>query len=83
MNGEDMALEQNYSLEVAANHAILFTDLAIQRFAWQLDNSNVTFTHAIPDGFKTPITQNLPFWARIPMKCAMTVGLGVTTDDCA
>ena len=80
---EDMALEHNYSLRAAANHASSFTDLVIQHFAAQSENSNVTFTHALPGLVRTPILENLPYWVRIPAKCAIAVGLGFTPGDCA
>lgn len=83
INWDDMALENTYSLTAAATHATSFTDLVIQYFASQPENANVTFTHAYPGGVKTPLVDNLPFWARLPVKCAMAVGLGVTPEDCA
>jgi hypothetical protein len=83
INWEDMVLENNYSVTAAANHAMSFTDLAIQHFAAQPENTDVAFTHAYPGGVKTPLSDNLPFWARIPLKCAMTVGLGINPDECA
>jgi hypothetical protein len=83
MNREDMALEQNYSLGAAANHAISFTDLAIQRFAAQPENTDVAFTHAYPGGVKAPLSDNSPFFVRIPVKCAIAVGLGFSPGDCA
>ena len=85
INWEDMAFEHNYSLSAAADHATSFTDLVIQRFAKQAENANVTFTHASPGGvrIRTPIVDNLPFWARIPAKCAIALRLGSSPDDCA
>jgi hypothetical protein len=83
INWNDMALENTYSLSAAANHAISFTDLVIQYLALQSENTNVTFTHAYPGGVKTPLADNLPFWARLPVKGLMVVGLGVTPEDCA
>ena len=83
INWNNMALENNYSLSAAANHTITFTDLVIQHFASIPENNNVTFTHAYPGIVRTPISNNLPFWARIPAKCAMAVGMGVSPDDCA
>jgi len=83
INWNDMALENTYSLSAAANHAISFTDLVIQYLALQPENTNVTFTHAYPGGVKTPLADNLPFWARLPVKGLMAVGLGVTPEDCA
>ena len=83
INWNDMALENSYSLSAAANHTITFTDLVIQHFASAPENNNVTFTHALPGIVRTPISNSLPFWARIPAKCAMAVGMGVNPDDCA
>ena len=83
INWDDMALEHSYSLGAAATHAVTFTDLAIQHLAAQPENANITFTHANPGGVRTPIVDNLPFYARIPAKCAMAMGMGVTPDDCA
>ena len=83
INWDDMALEHNYSLRTAANHASSFTDLAIQHFAAQPENSDVTFTHALPGLVRTPLLENLPFWARMPAKCAIALGLGFNPGDCA
>jgi hypothetical protein len=58
INWEEMALENSSSIGAAANDAISFTDLAIQRFATQSENAKVTFTHAYPDGVKTPLANN-------------------------
>lgn len=77
-----MALEKNYSLMGAANHAITFIDLAIQYLASQPENTNVTFTHAGPGAVKTGLADNLPFWARIPAKALMAIGVGTTAADC-
>jgi NAD(P)-dependent dehydrogenase (short-subunit alcohol dehydrogenase family) len=83
INWNDMALENSYSLSAAANHAISFTDLVIQYLSSQPENANVAFIHAYPGGVRTPLADNLPFWARLPLKCALAVGLGVTPEDCA
>ncbi|CAF1277991.1 unnamed protein product [Rotaria sordida] len=83
INWNDMALENTYSLSSAANHALSFTDHAIQYFASQPENTNVTFTHAYPGVVRTNISDNLPFWARFPLKCSLAIGLGVTPEDCA
>ncbi|CAF1280740.1 unnamed protein product [Rotaria sp. Silwood1] len=83
INWNDMALENSYSLASAANHAISFTDHAIQYLASQPENTNITFTHAFPGVVRTSIVDNLPFWARIPVKCSLALGLGVTPEDCA
>jgi len=83
INWDDMALENTYSLSSAANHAISFTNLTMQHFASQPENTNVTFTHAFPGGVRTPIVDNLPFWARLPLKGAMALGLSVSPEDCA
>ena len=83
INWDDMALEQTYSLSAAAFHAMTFTDLIIQHFASQPENANVTFTHAYPGGVRTQLADNLPFWARLPVKGAMAIGLGVSAEDCA
>ncbi|CAF2812015.1 unnamed protein product [Rotaria sp. Silwood2] len=40
INWNDMALENTYSLSSAANHAVTFTDHAIQYFASQSENTN-------------------------------------------
>ncbi|CAF0828520.1 unnamed protein product [Rotaria sordida] len=29
------------------------------------------------------LSDNLPFWARLPLKCSLAIGLGVTPEDCA
>jgi hypothetical protein len=78
-----MSLEHRYSLRSAANHAPCFTDLVIQHFAAQSENANVTFTYALTGLVRTPLLGNLPFWARIPVKCAIAVGLGFNPGDCA
>lgn len=83
INWNDMALENTYSLSSAANHAISFTDHVIQHFASQPENENVTFTHALPGFVRTPLLDNLPFWARLPVKCSIMLGLGTTPEDCA
>jgi NAD(P)-dependent dehydrogenase (short-subunit alcohol dehydrogenase family) len=83
VNWNDMALENTYSLLSAANHAISFTDLVIQHFASQPENSNVTFTHAAPGAVKTPLADNLPFPARVGAKILMAVGVGINPEDCA
>ncbi|CAF3793583.1 unnamed protein product [Rotaria sp. Silwood1] len=83
INWDDMALENTYSLGSAANHAITFTDLIIQYFAAQPENTNVAFTHAAPGAVRTPLVDNLPFYARLPLKAAQAVGLGVSPEDCA
>jgi NAD(P)-dependent dehydrogenase (short-subunit alcohol dehydrogenase family) len=84
INWNDMALENSYSLSSAANHAITFTNLAIQHFASQPENANVTFTHALPGAVKTSIADNLPFWARLPAKGLLAVGIGIKSpEDCA
>ncbi|CAF1299124.1 unnamed protein product [Didymodactylos carnosus] len=54
INWNDMALENTYSLASAGYHAISFNDLAIQHFASQPENTNVTFTHAYPGVVRTP-----------------------------
>ena len=78
-----MALENNFSLAAAANHAISFTDLAIRHLAPQPENTNVRFTHANPGAVKTSLADSFPFWARIPLKLVMALGLGVSADECA
>ncbi|CAF4546034.1 unnamed protein product [Rotaria sp. Silwood2] len=83
INWNDMALENTYSLSSAANHAVTFTDHAIQYFASQSENTNVTFTHALPGIVRTSLGDNLPFWARLPLKFGLAIGLGVTPEDCA
>ncbi|CAF2893188.1 unnamed protein product [Rotaria sp. Silwood2] len=83
INWNDMALENSYSLASAANHAMSFTDHAIQYLASQSENTNITFTHAFPGIVRTSLSDNLPFWARLPLKCSLALGLGVTPEDCA
>ncbi|CAF1062696.1 unnamed protein product [Rotaria sp. Silwood1] len=83
INWNDMALEHTYSLSSAANHAMSFTDHAIQYFASQPENTNITFTHALPGFVRTTLGDNLPFWARVPLKCAKAIRLGITSEDCA
>jgi NAD(P)-dependent dehydrogenase (short-subunit alcohol dehydrogenase family) len=83
INWDDMALENTFSLSSAANHATSFTNLAMQHFASQAENTNITFTHAYPGLVRTPLVDNLSFWARLPVKCAMAMGLGVSPEDCA
>ncbi|CAF1451118.1 unnamed protein product [Rotaria sp. Silwood1] len=78
-----MALENTFSLSSAANHAMSFTDHAMQYFATQPENTNITFTHALPGFVRTTLGDNLPFWARLPLKCAKAIGLGVTSEQCA
>jgi NAD(P)-dependent dehydrogenase (short-subunit alcohol dehydrogenase family) len=83
INWDDMALENTFSLSSAANHATSFINLAMQHFASQTENTNITFTHANPGGVRTPLVDNLPFWARLPVKCAIAMGLGASPEDCA
>lgn len=83
INWDDMALETSYSISAAANHAITFTDLIMQHFASQLENSNVSFTHANPGAVRTGLINNLPFYARIPLKGLMKLGVGVSPENCA
>ena len=42
--GVDIALENNLSVTATANYAISFTELAIQYFATQSEDANMTFT---------------------------------------
>ncbi|CAF0996328.1 unnamed protein product [Adineta steineri] len=79
----DMALENTYSLMSAGNHPMVFTDLVIQHFASQPENTNVTFTHACPGAVKTQITDGFPIWARLPLKGIIAMGLGISPEDCA
>ena len=79
---EDMSLENSYSLLAAANHAMAFTNLAIQHLASQSENTNITFTHAYPGGVRTPLIDSLPFYARLPLKFAMALRLGISAEDC-
>jgi len=81
INWSDMALENTYSLSPAANHAISFTNLTIQYFASQPKNTNVAFTHAFPGDVRTPLIDNLPFWARLPLKGVLAVGIDVSPED--
>ena len=83
INWNDMALENSYSLFAAANHAMSFTDLAIQYLASKSENTDITFTHAFPGGVRTPLVDNLPFYARLPAKFAMALRLGISPEDCA
>jgi NAD(P)-dependent dehydrogenase (short-subunit alcohol dehydrogenase family) len=83
INWNDMSLENSYSLSAAAYHAMTFTDLVIQHLASQPENTNVTFTHAFPGAVRTPLADNLPFWARLPLKGIMALGVGVRAEDCA
>ncbi len=83
VNWDDMALENTYSISSAANHAICFTNLTMQHFASQPENRNVSFTNALPGAVRTPILNNLPFWARIPMKGLFALGVAVLPEDCA
>lgn len=83
INWDDMPLETSYSLGAAANHAMSFTDMTIQYLAGQPENANLTFTHAYPGAVRTPLADSLPFWARIPAKCVMALGVGVMPADCA
>lgn len=83
INWDDMALENSYSLSAAANHAITFTDLIMQHFASQPENANVSFTHAFPGAVRTGLVDSLPFYARIPIKGIMKLGVGTTPENCA
>lgn len=83
INWEDMALVNTYSVPAAANHAITFTDLIIEHFASQPENANVTFTHALPGIVRTGLADNLPFYARIPLKGLMKLGVGTSAENCA
>lgn len=83
INWDDMALENSYSLFAAANHAMSFTNLAIQHLASQSENTNISFIHAFPGGVRTPLVDNLPFYARLPAKLAMALHLGVSPEECA
>ncbi|CAF3309185.1 unnamed protein product [Rotaria sp. Silwood2] len=75
-------MEKSYSFVSANNHAMSFTDHIIQYFASQPENKNITFTHAYPGIVRTPVYNNFPFWARIPLNL-LTLSLGVTAEDCA
>lgn len=83
INWDDMALESTYSISSAANHAITFTDLIIQHYASQPENASVTFTHALPGFVRTGLSDNLPFYARIPLKGLMKLGVGSSAESCA
>ena len=83
VNWSDMSLENAYSRSAAANQATSFTDLAIQYLGSQPENTNVAFAHAYPGIVRTTLADNLPFWARLPMKGLLAVGVGVTPEDCA
>uniref|UniRef100_A0AC34FK52 NAD(P)-binding protein n=1 Tax=Panagrolaimus sp. ES5 TaxID=591445 RepID=A0AC34FK52_9BILA len=83
VNWDDMALEKTYSLTGAAMHATTFTDFMIQHFASKPENENVTFTHAYPGFVKTTLAENLPFYLRIPAKVGMSLGLGISPEECA
>uniref|UniRef100_A0A914YYV2 Uncharacterized protein n=1 Tax=Panagrolaimus superbus TaxID=310955 RepID=A0A914YYV2_9BILA len=83
VNWDDMALEKSYSLMGAAMHATTFTDFMIQYFASQSENENITFTHAYPGAVKTTLMDNLPFYARIPAKFGMALGIGISPEECA
>ncbi|CAF1402512.1 unnamed protein product [Adineta steineri] len=87
VNWNDMALENTYTLMAAATHATTFTDLVIQHFASQPENTNVTVTHASPGAVRTQIADGLPFWSRLPAKGLMAglmaIGIGTSPEDCA
>jgi NAD(P)-dependent dehydrogenase (short-subunit alcohol dehydrogenase family) len=83
INWNDMALENNYSLLAAFNHAQVFTDLVIQYLASQPENANVSFIHAFPGFVRTPIANGLPFYLRLPTKALSALGRGISPEDCA
>lgn len=83
INWNDMALENTYNLPSAANHALSFTDLIIQHYASKPENATVTFTHAYPGVVRTNLADNLPFYARIPLKGIMKLGVGTSAETCA
>lgn len=83
INWDDMALQNTYSISAAANHAITFTDLIIQYYASQPENSTVTFTHALPGFVRTGLAAGLPFYARIPLQGLMKLGVGTSAETCA
>lgn len=83
INWNDMALENSYSISGAAHHAINFTDIIIQYFASQPENSTVTFTHAFPGIVRTSLADNLPFYARIPLNGLMKLGVATSAETCA
>jgi len=83
INWDDMSLEKTYSLSAAANHGITFNDISMQHFASQPENANVTFTHAFPGFVRTGLADNLPFYARLPLKAVMKLGVGTSPENCA
>lgn len=83
INWNDMSLASSYNLASAGNHAISFTDIIIQHYASQPENASVTFTHALPGFVRTNLADNLPFYARIPLKGLMKLGVGTSAETCA
>jgi NAD(P)-dependent dehydrogenase (short-subunit alcohol dehydrogenase family) len=83
INWNDMGLEKNYSLFAAFNHGLAFTDLVIQYLASQPENANVSFIHAYPGFVRTPISNGLPFYLRLPSKALNALGRGISPEDCA
>lgn len=83
VNWNDMALQNTYNISSAANHAITFTDLIMQHYASQSENATVTFTHALPGFVRTGLADSLPFYARIPLKGLMKLGVGTSAENCA
>ncbi len=83
INWNDMSLENNYSTFAAGNHAMAFTDIIIQYFASQPENTNVTFTHAFPGAVRTSSIDSLPAWARLPAKVMMALPFCFTPEESA
>lgn len=83
VNWDDMTLENSYSLYAAFNQGMVFTDLTVRHLGSQPENTNVLFTHAYPGYVRTDIGNSLPAWIRLPFKVAMSLGFGITPEDCA
>lgn len=83
INWKDMSLENSYSLSSAGYHALSFTDIMIQYYASQPENASLTFIHAYPGVVRTGLSDSLPFYARIPIKALMSLGVGTSAETCA
>lgn len=77
---DDLDLKKTYSIKRCADFTVTYSDLMAQAFSEKAPLAS--FMHATPGVVATSLSDNLPWYARIPAKC-LTPLIARSPEDCA
>jgi len=66
INLSDISLKSSFSGANCAAHSTTMNSLMVTEFASR--NPGISFAHSNPSIVSTPLTRELPIWARLPLK---------------